>query len=193
MGDRKTKSYKIIDELDANCTGTVAVQNPFSEIMESAKKHIEFLEMCLTGITGRERNTIVKLEKELRAEKKKVAYRDSKLKEVRDRLKVIKGEYLKEAQRMEEKWQEELDCLKGEMLEKTVHDYEELRKKIELEFIERLKPTEVMEDTENSLDCYQRSYHHLMALRQKEIEERRQEERWIQHGNQWFKLEPRWK
>lgn len=105
---RPNKSNRIIGNLKSMANLQVKVENPFAAELEKAAKHIEWLELLVTGITGRERGTIGKLTRRVKTLERMVEARDAKVREHKDVLSVIKRECKLEMQRQEKRHKREL-------------------------------------------------------------------------------------
>lgn len=76
---RKNKSHKLANSLKRMGNTTVNVNNPFAKEMADAAKHIEWLELILTGISYADRNTIAKLTRKVGMQKVMIDKRDVKI------------------------------------------------------------------------------------------------------------------
>jgi hypothetical protein len=90
---RPNKSHTLIDELKHLAHEEIAIPNPLADLLEKTAQHIEWLELLVTGITGRERKTIAKLTRRVNTLEKMVESRDRKINEHKDVLMVVKREF----------------------------------------------------------------------------------------------------
>lgn len=149
---RPNKSHKLINELKHLSANEVAIPNPFAKLMEKTAKHIEWLELLVTGITGRERQTIAKLTRRVATLETMVAKRDNKNEEmVRDR-KQAKKDFAKEKKEAIEMFEREYDHIKKRKLEILP----KIREQIEREFIARMQTTKDNNDSESARQMLER-------------------------------------
>lgn len=77
--DRKSQSLQFAVSLKGMADKPIRASNPYSEELKKAAKHIEWLELILTGITYADRRTIAKLTRKKAILEKMVKDRDDKI------------------------------------------------------------------------------------------------------------------
>lgn len=142
QGARPNKSHKIIAELKYSAKTAVSVPNPNSALLKSTAKHIEWMELLLTGITGRERGTIAKLTRRNKQLEKMVFCRDEKNKEMVFDRKEVKSIHAQEVKDM----LEEFERRYGDLEEMKLEILPAIRDQIEREFIDQLRSSEETSD-----------------------------------------------
>lgn len=146
---RPNKSHKIIEELKYLAHEEISIANPLADVLKKTAKHIEWLELLVTGITGRERNTIAMLTRLTKRQTRMIALRDEKnMHMVRER-KAAKADYASEIAGLKQDFKDEIEWLKNEKIDATLP---EIREQIEKEFIKKLLTTQESEAGEHAVD-----------------------------------------
>lgn len=123
QGNRGNKSQKIASELKSFAKSRVNVINPLAKEMEKAAKHIEWLELILTGISYADRNTIIKLGQKTKRQETMLLTRDIKLKKLGATNKLLEKKHLEQLAIRDKKHARELTLAK-KLTVKQVHDIE---------------------------------------------------------------------
>lgn len=140
---RPNKSHKMIQDLKRASGETVSIQNPMAVMMENAAKHIEWLELLVTGIKGRERNTIVKLTRREKTLMKMVDNRDRKIAEHKSKVAYIKNEHKEEIQGLNGCHKDEVKWLKQCKIDTHLPG---LRDAIERDFIKKMQTSKITDE-----------------------------------------------
>lgn len=131
MSSRENKSRRTANQLKDWGDRDVVVSNPLAKEMKDAAKHIEWLELIVTGLSHKDRNTICKIERHRKRLESMVLLRDQKLNEKDAVIKHLKQE-LKDTHK---NWEIEVQGMEKEKKELTP----ELRDEAEKEFIKNLQ------------------------------------------------------
>ena len=92
---RTVTSQKLADNLKNLSQKTVQVTMPHQDELKKAAKHIEWLELILTGISYADRRTIAKLTRKVRDQKRMLGNRDDRLNRHKLAIKALKQEHAK--------------------------------------------------------------------------------------------------
>lgn len=131
----KNKSHLLAAELKHLSAMQVDINNPFEKLMEDAAKHIEWMELILTGISCKERSTIAKLNRRVNRLEVMVTARDSKLKWMKNQERVLSATHKTDMTVLKNKYDGWCEDLKNMKLEVT----DEIREHIEREFVAKLQ------------------------------------------------------
>ncbi len=128
---RANKSQRLARDLKVISSRRITADNPFKDQLEATAKHIEWLELIVTGLTYAEKRTIAKLTRRVGTLERMIELRNEKLARFNDWHKHEKS-----------KWRDETRKLKREYKRKLkraekIDDYK--RHKIEKEFIKFLQ------------------------------------------------------
>jgi len=146
---RESKSQELARLLESRAkTGKVNVVNPWVDEMESAAKHIRFLELICTGLTYADKQTIAKLVRRKKALETRLVAKDEKIKELKSNITEMKKMLKRELDDAHKYYDERI----AELKEYKVEETNELREAIEREFIKRLLTTRQVKKLKSTRD-----------------------------------------
>lgn len=135
VSKQTNKSRRLATDLRDGMEEKVRIDNPFAKLMEDAAKHIEWLELIVTGISHKDRNTIAKLARRKKLDDEMIARRDAKIEELKREISDLKRDHKDEVRGIAEEHAEEYEWLKR----KKFNEFDDkMREAIEREFIEQL-------------------------------------------------------
>lgn len=154
---RESKSQRLALRLRSMGAAKVTTDNPYKDELEKAAKHIEWLELIVTGLSYNEKRTIASLTRRVGTLERMVERRDEKLKNFNDWHKDQKRHW-------NEKTRELKSIHKFELKEaKKISDTD--RHKIEKDFIKHLRTSVEIQNALNMTrwDGHRRLYLYDMA------------------------------
>lgn len=131
MGSRQSKSQRLAGELRSMADRPIRASNPFSKELKSVAKHMDWLELVITGLSHKDRNNIAKIERHRKDLVRRLDVKDLKIGELKVALRAL-NEELKE---LHKNWESEVRGLEKEKRELTP----ELREEAERDFIKGLQ------------------------------------------------------
>lgn len=144
---RPNKSHKMIETLRRNSNENLSIRNPLADVMENAAKHIEWLELLVTGISGRERQTIAKLTRSEKRLEKMVDNRDRKLTQAKAKATLTLSNHKGEMNELKAEHKGEVAWLKECKIDSKLPG---LRDAIERDFIKKMQTSKVTDENHSA-------------------------------------------
>jgi biopolymer transport protein ExbB/TolQ len=151
---RPNKSKRIADELTSMADRQVVAANPWEKKFKAAASHIRWLELIVTGLSHKDRNTIVKMMRRRELDKKMIERRDQKIGEHKDKITILKAEHREKIKELKALHEAVLNDIQGIQLDKL----EGIREAIEREFIMQLQTSRKSESNKTLKVIYKSMY-----------------------------------
>lgn len=129
--NRQNKSHLVIETLKQIAGAHIRAPNPYQKDLIESAEHIEWLELLVTGITVKDRNSIVALKRQQRRGEAKIIRRDTAIDVLRHKMKAMKKHF----DSCCEGYVEDIERLEAREYQITP----EMREVVEQEYIEKLK------------------------------------------------------
>ena len=130
-GKRANKSQRIVKQLKSISNRPLSAKNPYEKELNDAAKHIEWLELIVTGLSYADKCTIAKLQRRVGTLQRMVERRDEKLRGYNDWHTYEIQQWRKEVKQLKKAHKRELK--KARKISSSV------RHQIEKDFIKGLK------------------------------------------------------